>query len=565
MADEVLFTDPDGNQAILHSETHAAGKIIRTVTYKGEEYPFVGASEAAEKILQGVDLPRCYIEAITRESLQEAEGRLKTGNLVKGEERDLLGFSLRLTLRSPICCGRCLIGALVLDGVEVSGHADFSGVTFSGGASCIGATFSDEAHFALATFGSGADFLGATFSGRTRFFVATFRGGARFMLATFRGGAEFHMAAFRGMANFGYATFSGEADFREATFNHLADFHWCAFLRCALVGARFEKLCSLAIVSALEIDLSGSVFTESVRLSPLADAGELAETLERIRALLAVRKERAFGKEEGDGEAEVEKLERLLNEWEKSGRAIGRVDFMDTLIQGELRCDFEHISPVKKGAFPRTRHDPVLAHHASGKLREAEKQYAWLKEQYRKQGAYGDEDEAHWWASECARRRTPFARNRFWLMIPLLLLAYLCYGILGPEAYLDALPLFLVAWAGASLLCLPRLGKLVVFRWGFGYGVRPWRVVITILVVVLAFGCLFWRAEAAGLIRSSDPPAFASPCLKGLYFSAITFATVGYGDVRALGWAASAAMVEGFLGILLNAALVVVIFRKMIR
>ncbi len=453
---------------------------------------------------------------------------MKTGILAKEEEQDQLDPP-RLTLHASISCQLSLIGHLDLENVKATGDANFRLATFRSRAGFRGVTFSDEADFSSATFHRWADFRDVTFSACANFLGATFNDAA----------------------DLRNASFSREAQFFRATFSGRADLDGCTFLSCSLSEARFEKFCSLAGIAAGEIDLSEAVFTEGVRLSP--DSEKFAQLLNQIGPLFAEGSELIALKEEEF---------QLLHEWQEAGRAICRVDFRGSLIQGDLRCDFEHISPVRKGG---PRHDPVLSAHAYGNWREAEKQYAWLKEQYRKQGAYGDEDEAHWWASECARRRTLPAGNRFWLMIPLLLFAFTCYGILGPEAYLDALPLFLVAWAGASLLCLPRWGKWLIFRKAFGYGVRPWNIVITILVVVLAFGCLFWRAEAAGLIRSTDPPAFTSPLLKGLYFSAITFATVGYGDVRALGWAASAAMIEGFLGILLNAALVVVIFRKMIR
>ena len=97
-----------------------------------------------------------------------------------------------------------------------------------------------------------------------------------------------------------------------------------------------------------------------------------------------------------------------------------------------------------------------------------------------------------------------------------------------------------------------------------GYGVKPLNVFVTIGAVILVCAGLFCWACYTGRITPGSFP-FASSFLNGLYFSVITFATVGYGDVRAVGWAAGLAMVEGLLGIALNAALVVVIFRKLIR
>jgi len=652
MADEILFTDRDGNQAIRRD-----GKVI----YKGEEYPIVPASEAAEKILRGEELRGCYIESITRATLLEAEKNLKTGNLVEEEEKVFLARP-RLTLRSPIICRRCLIGKLDLSVVTFSGRADFSGAIFNGWADFEWATFSGRAVFMLANFSGGVMFSKATFSGDADFRVATFRGGAHFFRATFSGRGDLSSANFSGEAHFPGATFSGRADFRRATFSGEADFEWatfsreadfewatfsgradfreatlsgeadfewatfsgradlsratfsdradfsratfsgdawlrgCAFLSCDLSGARFEKLCDLTSVAAGSLDLSNAVFTESVRLSAETYRNSLAEFFKRTRAFLEETKawakskrratKRRLREAEGKGdehnvealkgavarhESDIRRnaaLQKLLEEWQASGRAIHRVNFSGTLVQGDLRCDFEHLKPVKTRRFPMPRYEPVLAPHADGNWREAEKQYAWLKEQYRKQGRYADEDNAHWWASECARRRTPLTGNPFWLLIPLVA-AYLCDGILGPKSCLDALPLLIVALFGSCLLFLPRLGKWLVFRKAFGHGVRPQNILITIGVVVAFFGLVFYIAHLTGDIvphpGNDTRPAFASQPLNSLYFSVITFATVGYGDVRALGWAASAAMLEGLLGILLNAALVVVIFRKVVR
>ena len=131
----------------------------------------------------------------------------------------------------------------------------------------------------------------------------------------------------------------------------------------------------------------------------------------------------------------------------------------------------------------------------------------------------------------------------------------------------DSVPLVACACFAVLLYCYPRFGKWVLYKWAFGYDVRPWHLIATILVVIIVCSVLFWLAYPENLLLKSDSakPLFTCQYLNGAYFSVITFATVGYGDVRAIGWAASLAMVEGLLGIVLNAALIVVIFRKLIR
>jgi len=103
------------------------------------------------------------------------------------------------------------------------GKADFKGTTFEGGAD-LDATFEGEADFAGATFKGKADFAGATFKGDTDFSGATFEGNADFADATFEGNADFADATFEGNADFADATFKGDADFADATFKGDADF-----------------------------------------------------------------------------------------------------------------------------------------------------------------------------------------------------------------------------------------------------------------------------------------------------------------------------------------------------
>jgi len=541
MPEKILLTDPDGDQAILRN-----GKV----TYKGKEYTHISNEEAAERILKGEEIKNAYIEAITRDTLLEAENRLRTGNLVEEAERDPDGHR-RLTLRPGIRCAGCLIGSLELPTVNLRGGVEFRETTFAG-----------RVNFSEATFGAEVYFLGATFGGEAGFLMATFGSGAHLWRVSFGCDASFFGASFHSEASFLGTAFGGQAAFAGATFGGAVNFRDCRFISCVLRGARFEKLCALDSIAAGELDLSHALFKEGFRLSAMTDRDRLASFHKETRKLVTTRKKRVLSSKEESEVAlrKIEETERLLEEWESSRRAICSVNFEGTLVEGELWCDFDDLEP-RKGR-------PVLKAHAQGDFAEAAKQYAWLKEQYRRRGAYGDEDRAHWWASECARRGTPLTGNRFWLLIPLVA-AYLCYRILGPKPSLDASPLLIFALFGSCLLFLPRLGKWVVFRKAFGHGVRPQNIVITIGAVVAFFGLVFFIAHLTGDIvphpGNDTRPAFALRALNSLYFSVITFATVGYGDARALGWAASAAMVEGLLGIILNAALVVVIFRKVVR
>jgi uncharacterized protein YjbI with pentapeptide repeats len=133
-------------------------------------------------------------------------------------------------------------------------------------------------------------------------------------------------------------------------------------------------------------------------------------------------------------------------------------------------------------------------------------------------------------------------------------------------------PCVLVAFfAGCRLY--PRAEKLLLYRGVLGYGVRPKKILYTILAVIIVGWLLFAVADVTGAVDHRKslstlewlPFGKGQPVLTGLYLSLITYATVGFGDVSATGWAAGVAMMEGLLGVALNAALIVVIFRKLIR
>lgn len=102
------------------------------------------------------------------------------------------------------------------------------------------------------------------------------------------------------------------------------------------------------------------------------------------------------------------------------------------------------------------------------------------------------------------------------------------------------------------------------------YGESPWRVVgLSLLAIFAAAGCYIWYGlrltggEESMIIGAGTGNA-ALPILvgKSLYFSTITFTTVGYGDIQPIGWSQTIATVESFLGALLMALLVYVLGRR---
>ena len=425
---------------------------------------------------------------------------------------------------------------------------EFGKAVFGGETDFWRATFSGKAVFGEATFSSSVDFREVIFCDETIFWEAIFNNVTNFEAAKFNGDTFFWGTAFNGRTYFQRVKFGGETHFNEAIFGDIVTFGGTYFLTVDFEHARFERACNMSNFAVGNLDLRRTVFTEDVFI--IESQGNRSEEKENTVGLLQARIEK-IAKEirEKDEEKELEWLNRrrsaiesllkLLSRWKDSDRGIEAVNFEDTLVQGELRCDFKYLVPRKRGF---RKWEPVILPHriaegvegppkgeekeSSYWWEEAQKQYAWLKEQYRKQGRYEDEDKAHWWASECARRT---------------------HGAIDPRRYL----------------------KFLFYKWIAGYGVNPWNIVKTICVVFVIFALLFGTVFYGKLCYEGKPlPAddgFWTRAGNALYFSGITYATIGYGDISPVGIARLLAVVEGLLGIILNAALIVVIFRKIIR
>jgi len=126
-------------------------------------------------------------------------------------------------------------GDAMFDGAEFGGYAEFSGVEFGGDAGFSSAEFGEYAGFGWAEFGGVAGFSSAEFGRDARFvrakfdkvtgFVkAEFGGDARFSNAEFGDNATFTRAEFGGDATFNGTEFGGDAAFTKAEFKEGATF-----------------------------------------------------------------------------------------------------------------------------------------------------------------------------------------------------------------------------------------------------------------------------------------------------------------------------------------------------
>lgn len=104
-----------------------------------------------------------------------------------------------------------------------------------------------------------------------------------------------------------------------------------------------------------------------------------------------------------------------------------------------------------------------------------------------------------------------------------------------------------------------------------GYGERPIRVVMFSLIAILTFGLLYTVIgvhDGGEVMRWRTEHSFTEnlmQLLTCLYFSVVTFTTLGYGDLIPFGLSRLLAAIEAFIGSFTLALFVVVFVKKMTR
>ncbi len=150
-------------------------------------------------------------------------------------------------------------------------------------------------------------------------------------------------------------------------------------------------------------------------------------------------------------------------------------------------------------------------------IREKERQFSLLKQNYNKIGSYEFEDSAFVEYMRCRRG----------------------------------------SMKSPGLKSLDRLVDLIGV-----YGTKPSRVALTMLIVWTIFGCLFAVLDSNGALAYDQVQNW----INGFYFSAVTFLTIGYGDiVPSVPLTKVLAPVEGMIGLFLMSYFTVSVVRKTLR
>jgi hypothetical protein len=93
------------------------------------------------------------------------------------------------------------------------------------------------------------------------------------------------------------------------------------------------------------------------------------------------------------------------------------------------------------------------------------------------------------------------------------------------------------------------------------YGTSPIRILTWMIAAIFGFSATFYTFQNFMSYAAPIKMTFAD-CL---YFSIITYTTVGYGDIHAIGDLRFLAGIEGLVGLTLTSLFTVIIARKIIR
>jgi hypothetical protein len=92
--------------------------------------------------------------------------------------------------------------------------------------------------------------------------------------------------------------------------------------------------------------------------------------------------------------------------------------------------------------------------------------------------------------------------------------------------------------------------------------IRPARILAIALIVLVGYAAAYTFPWLTFNINANQAQAFGLSFSEALYFSGITFTTIGYGDISPVGWTRALAVSEGIFGVLFLSAFLVSMVRR---
>jgi len=395
---------------------------------------------------------------------------------------------------------------------------DFDEAIFEGDAAFYGIEFGWHAGFSGATFKKIANFSRAIFVDIADFYDATFNDDVIFGGTLFRNQSDFSGATFNGISNFSETVFFGEADFTETTFNEDIFFNLNEFI--GNLSFYQTKVCSgkkLFIEKARGLSGRKIIFENSY--------------LENVYLIID--------------------------------------SFNDILI------DFNNVF-LRNTKIQREQIENHILQDREQKLSEAKNIYLLLKNNFHSIGQY--EDESWAFKKEKDMERLSYSFDAF------------TKNIESKEEKNEEKDKKVKKSKFISYLNWLKGNKFKKWLWScfcnaiYGYGEKPQNVIFSAMFIIILFSVFFSflginspeiieiKSPTVQEIFNGDSEIISKGILISkttnysmdcLYFSAITFTTLGYGDFRPLeGWGRILAGSEAFIGAFMMALFVYTFARR---
>ena len=491
------------------------------------------------------------------------------------------------------------------NGALFAGRMSFEWVRFAGRAFFDGARFGEEASFAHAHFAEGASFVQTHFDGVARYFGTRFAGEASFGEVRFERMAWFNSARFAKEASFFKACFDGFASFGDTRFNRKVLFEQARFSgNASFEGAEFAEIVSFqSAIADHRLLLTRARFARALRLDNARFTGS---------SWKGDDDDLRTAPPPGLYLSESTSYERIVLRGARfSPRARLGIHGLLCLGDSTLEVDEDLILPLRRARrlARRSGHNSLrrrlraIAHdilHYLGlieppaivcredsrdpdALRIAARDWELLASNAgRQSGTDAIEDWSRWRANELRRKADWFESTRTLARLP------------PPPATRPAPTLarmiarefadVAAVMGSVSGRLLGFLGREILWRWliernTVAYMLDPRRIVASGAAITLCCALIFGIFASNATIGDMGelPEAYAdaisywhAPDLWGLdlsplYFSLMTFVTLGYGDFAPIGWFKIVAASEALLGVTLLALFTVAWGRRMIR
>jgi uncharacterized protein YjbI with pentapeptide repeats len=392
-------------------------------------------------------------------------------------------------------------------------NADFSGSIFKGKVGFFDIVFEGDTSFEWAAFFKDVNFYSSTFVEEARFSFATFKEEARFFAIKFKGNAKFNEANFKGYSNFSAVNFYNEADYRGSTFEENIEFSMgVTFKGDALFSGVVFESGPKFYITTIEPDkkelktvfeglanFQGVVFKDD----PIFDGAIFKSNVVSSGASFPTRS-RLFLK--------VINGNKLLLDGSLLENIFLELDLGENVMVSLNDVTLRNSKIERKEIFNR------ILQEQEKKFSEAKNIYLHLKNNFHSIGRYEDES----WAF---KKEKDMERKSYFHFKSLHKWLWSCF--------LNAI---------------------------YGYGEKPGRVIVSAILVILLFASLFM---IFGISNVGIEFNTSNNFLDCMYFSTITFTTLGYGDFRPLeGWGRILAGSEAFIGAFMMALFVYTFARR---